>query len=91
MIDLSLVPVAHPQVASRVVDEQAVIVLSDEGEVTVLNEVGTRVWDLVDGKRTVGQIIDLIASEYAIDQETARRDVEEFLKQLVDAKAIIFA
>lgn len=88
-MELSLVPKTHPQVASRVVDEQAVIVLSDAGEVTVLNEVGTRVWDLVDGKRTVGQIVDLIAEEYAIDPAKARRDVEGFLEQLVQANAVV--
>jgi hypothetical protein len=61
-MDANKYPVAHPQVAARIVDGAAVIVLDDSGTVTVLNEVGTR-WELIDGTRSVGAIAQAIESE----------------------------
>lgn len=81
-------PVPHPQVASRIIDDQAVVVLADSGEVNVFNAVGTRVWELIDGTRTLQQIADMITSEYETTPEQALRDVQEFMQALVEAKAI---
>ncbi len=82
-------PAPHPQVAARIVDSSAVIVLSDSGTVTVLNEVGTRVWELIDGARSVGAIAQTIESEYEVSLEQATQDVDELLQQLLDAQAIV--
>jgi Coenzyme PQQ synthesis protein D (PqqD) len=81
-------PVPHAQVAARIIDDQAVVVLADSGEVNVFNAVGTRIWELVDGTRTVQQIADAIHSEYEVTPEEAQRDVEEFIGKLIEANAI---
>ncbi len=88
MIDWSKYPVSHPQVASRIVDGTAVIVLADSGEVSMLNSVGTRVWELVNGKRSVRDIANSIIAEYDVAPETAERDVTSFMQLLIDSKAI---
>lgn len=81
-------PVLHPQVASRTVEEQAVVVLSDAGEVTVLNPVGTRVWELIDGKRSVEDIAAEIVAEYGASPDVVRRDVQEFVQGLAELRAV---
>lgn len=87
-MDLSKYPAPHPQVAARVVDGSAVIVLADAGEVNVLNPVGTRVWELVDGAHSVREIASTIETEYGVSSQEARQDVEVFLQQLLDAQAL---
>lgn len=82
-------PVAHPQVAARMVDGSAIIVLADSGTVNVLNQVGTRVWELIDGKHSVRTIAQIIESEYDVALEQATRDVEDLVKQLLDIQAIV--
>ncbi len=79
----------HPQVAARIVDGSAVIVLADSGTVTVLNEVGTRMWELIDGTRSVRDIVKAIESEYDVSLEQAARDVDDLIQQLHDAQAIV--
>ncbi len=88
-MDLNSYPSPHPQAASRVVDGSAVIVLADAGEVNVYNSVGTRIWELADGSRTVQQIIDAVIAEFDVPAELASADVKEFLQSLVDAKALV--
>ena len=87
-MDLSKIPSPHPQVAARTVDDAAVIVLADSGEVTVLNAVGTRVWELLDGSRSVAEIIDAIEAEYEVSAEQAQQDVTDFLQTLNEAGAL---
>lgn len=81
-------PVLHPQVAARIVDGAAVIVLADSGQVIVLNAVGTRVWQLVDGQRTLNNIAEMICAEYTVSLEQAQADIETFVVRLTGADAL---
>jgi hypothetical protein len=47
-----------------------------------LNEVGSRIWQLIDTPITVGQIVETLSREYEVAAECARRDVVEFLELL---------
>jgi hypothetical protein len=87
-MELDKYPVVHPQVASRTVEGSAIIVLADTGQVKMFNPVGTRVWELADGKRSVRDIVSSIVEEFAVDYPEAERDVLEFLQQLVEAQAL---
>ncbi len=88
-MELNSYPAPHSQAASRVVDGSAVVVLSDAGEVNVYNAVGTRVWELADGSRTIQQIIDAIVAEFDVAADQASDDVQEFLQLLFEAKALV--
>ena len=90
-MDLNKYPAPHPQVAARTVDEAAVIVLADTGEVTVLNAVGTRIWELADGSRNIAEIIAAIEAEYEVSAEQAQQDVTVFLQRLDEAGALLLA
>jgi hypothetical protein len=83
-------PVLHPQVAMQSVDGLAVIVLADSGEVIVVNEVGTRVLELIDGERSAEEVAGAIESEYQVTAEEARADLEDFLQMLAGAGALSF-
>jgi len=88
MISLDKIPIPKTGVVGRVLENQdpakteAVIVLPDKGQVKVLNEVGTRIWSLIDGKRTISDIIATIVKEYEVDINVAENDVILFLTDL---------
>lgn len=82
-------PVPHPQVASRIVDGEALLVLADSGEVTVLNGVGSRVWELVDGSRSVAQIVDSLVEEYEMTRDEVQQDVTSFIRELIENKILV--
>jgi coenzyme PQQ biosynthesis protein PqqD len=84
-------PAFHPQVAARIIDGEAVIVLPESSQVNVLNEVGSHIWELIDGTRSVGEITKMIVAEYDVTAEQAERDVEEFTQELVDNKMLVLA
>ena len=81
-------PKKHPRTASRLVDGEAVIVLPGEGTVKVLNDVGSRVWELADGTRTVDDMVETIYDEYDVDRDQAQEDVIEFVTTMVAANLL---
>ena len=84
-------PVLHAQVAARIIDGEAVIVLPESGQVNVLNEVGSRIWELIDGTHSVGEITEIIVAEYDVTAEQAERDVDEFIQELVEDKMLVLS
>lgn len=78
-----------PQVAMQTVEGMAVMVLADSGEVLVLNPTGSRILELVDGKRSLAEIAGIIEAEYQVSLEEVRRDLEAFMQTLQEAGALI--
>ena len=49
-----------------------------------LNESGALIWELCDGSRTVGEIIDLLCLYYPESRLNIEKDVIALISQLVD-------
>jgi methyltransferase-like protein len=56
--------------------------IADMNSVYTLNETGAFIWEKIDGKRSVEDIIDALADEYDIDQQTAEADVFSFIENM---------
>ena len=81
-MDLSSVPRKSPDAAFRVYDGQATIVLPSRAEVSVLNEIGTAIWDDIDGRRTLQEILDRIVATFDVPPDQAVSDLVEFVQRL---------
>jgi hypothetical protein len=66
-------------VAGRVMDLESIY---------VLNEVGSRIWELVGSPTTLSHVTDTIAREFAVTREQAAIDVSEFLG-LLSARGLV--
>jgi hypothetical protein len=73
--------------ASRVTQGEALVVLAEQRQLHRLNAVGTRVWELCDG-RPVGAIVEAIVDEFEVDGPHAHSDVLTFLEQLLALGAL---
>ncbi len=78
----------NPNAAYRVYDGQATVVMPERAEVKVVNEVGSLVWEKIDGRRTVGQVVESalesILKDFEVNPDEARRDILAFLGDLHD-------
>jgi hypothetical protein len=61
----------------------------DLESIYTLNEMGARIWELVDGQGSVDQIVQSIANEYDVSVDEAERDVIDFLAML-EAEGLIW-
>ena len=79
----------NPEVSWRTIEGQAVLVLNREGEIQVLNAVGTLVWEHIG--EVPSAIAGRIASEYDVSPEEALEDVFAFLEEMRSAGTIVAA
>jgi CTP synthase (UTP-ammonia lyase) len=63
--------------------------VGDLESIYTLNEVAARIWELIDGKKKVGEIKEKIVEEFRVTPEEAEKDLLEHLQQLEGIKAII--
>jgi len=61
-------------VASRIVELNALL---------ALNETALHIWNQLDGSKSLADIAKSLAQEFDVDEETARRDTEELVAELV--------
>ncbi len=87
-IDKNTIPHPNPDIIGRVVDNEAVLVMPQQGKVKVLNEVGAAIWELVDGQRSIHQIAEEICTQFEIDQATAEADTLKFIADLVEREMV---
>ncbi len=70
---------------------EAVLVLPDKNQIKVVNEVGAFILHLIDGKRSVSEIVGAVQREYAADEEQIKQDVISFFEQLAKKEIITWS
>ncbi|MGC9489956.1 MAG: PqqD family protein [Thermovirgaceae bacterium] len=65
-------------------EEDTVLLDADAGTYYTLNEVAASVWEKIDGKRTIGDIVELMLEEYDVERATLERDMEDLVADLED-------
>ena len=83
----------HDSMVFRKIEDETILVpirnkVGDLSNIYVLNSVGARIWELIDGEKDVAGIIAAICSEYEISAKEAERDISEFLKGLESVGAV---
>jgi pyrroloquinoline quinone biosynthesis protein D len=69
----------------RNVAGEGLVVRQSVGEVLVLNDVGTRVLDLLEAGAAIGAVVDALSLEYEVDRAVLEQDVAAYLAELLDA------
>jgi methyltransferase-like protein len=87
MTDLKSVLSHSPNIVTRKTGNEYVLVpiannIADMNSVFTLNETGAFIWELIDGKRNIEDIIKVLTTEYDIDKETAISDVVSFVSDM---------
>jgi hypothetical protein len=78
-----------PGVVGRQTKDEMVVVLPEQARFLVLNETGAQVWELADGKRTLGDIAQSLVQTWQIEQAQAEGDVLRLAGQLVERGALV--
>ncbi len=82
-----------PSIVSRnIAGEQILVPIRQKaGEVEsifTLNEVASRIWELLDGEKQVEEIKNAIVEEFEVSPKEAEEDLLKFLQQLEEAGAV---
>lgn len=80
-------PQKTEDVVSRKIEDQFILIpirsnVADLDSIYTLNETSTRIYELIDGERTLAQIRDALAKEYEVSREDLAEDIWQMVKQL---------
>jgi hypothetical protein len=88
MLTLDSCPVPTASVQGRRLENEAVLVYPDKGDVIVINDVGAEVWSLADGRRSIRDIVAAVRARYAMTPAEAEADALAFIADL-QAKGVM--
>lgn len=80
-----------PGVLSREIHGEAVLLHLDSGEYFGLDEMATRMWQLLSEFGDVSRVESAICEEYDVAPESASRDVNAFVGQLLEKRLVELA
>ena len=87
MTNLKSIPARSISIVTRKTGNEYVLVpitnnIADMNSVYTLNETGAFIWEQIDGKRNVEEIINELTNEYDIDKQNAESDVFTFIENM---------
>ena len=75
-------PKRKRSVVWRDVDGETVIISSDNKLLHTLNDIGSRIWVLLDGEHDIDKIASIISSEYGEEKEIVKQDLVVYIENL---------
>lgn len=72
----------------RSAGEKIIILDPKRGAVYTLNYIATKIWRYLYKKRSIGEIVQKITSEFKIPTEKAQKDILDFIKKGEDNKLL---
>lgn len=70
-------------------ENESLLLNLQTGKYFRINEVGSLIWEILDGKNSAEDIIQTIVRHFDINEETARQDYLKFIEQLLNDDLII--
>lgn len=83
----------NPDMVTRVIDDETILLpvyrTSDEINcIYTLNKVASRIWELIDGKRTIAKIKKQALEEFEATKEEVDKEMKKFIKDLEAIRAV---
>ena len=82
-VDSIIVVAAKDQIGCNLGEEEVILDLAS-GVYYGLNNVASRIWELVQKPTAVGQIVEIVLTEYDVDRAQCIDAVNKFLSQMAE-------
>ena len=79
----------NPEMLASEIDGEKVMMSMDKGEYFGLNQVGSRIWELIEEEIEVNGLIDKMLEEFDVEASECKEDVIGFLNELNEKGLII--
>lgn len=96
-VSLNSVYAPSDDIVARLIEDEIIIVplasgIADlEDELFTLNETGKAIWDQLDGKKTLREVVETLSLEYADRAAEIETDVVGFVEELFRRRMVVQA
>jgi hypothetical protein len=70
------------EIVASDIDGETVMMSIENGKYYGLDDIGSRIWELIEKPIRVSDLIDTLLGRYEVDRKTCERDVLKFLNEL---------
>ena len=70
------------EIVASDIDGETVMMSIENGQYYGLDDIGSRIWELIEKPIKVSDLIDTLLERFDVDRETCERDVLKFLNEL---------
>ena len=82
MTTLATTPRRNDSFCVRRLGEETIFLAEKGAVIHSLDEMGSFIWEAVDGKRSLAEILDRVCAEFDVSRETAEADLRRFMDEL---------
>jgi len=72
----------------RIINSEAVILTHKDAYLHTVNEIGSFIWECLNGTNTVEDVVAKVCEAFDVDEKTAVRDVTHFIEDLVKRRLL---
>jgi hypothetical protein len=96
-VDLNKVYIPSEDVVARVIENEFIIVplasgIGDmEDEIYALNQTGKYIWDALDGKKNLNDVVEKLCKEFNSIPENIKNEVSRFITELFKRRIVVEA
>ena len=72
-------------------DGEKVMMNLDKGQYFMMNEVASRIWDIIENEVAVSSVVDTLLEEYDVEKNDCEETVLDFLTKMKKAELITVA
>ena len=87
-IKLNSMIIRNAEIDDTDLDGEKVMMNLDKGQYFMMNEVGSRIWEIASEPKTVEEIVQALLNEYEVEREQCKNTVVEFLGELAKSDLI---
>lgn len=91
MIDMNAIVSHREDLDTTDLNGDKVMMDLELGQYFALNNVASRIWDIIESPVVVNKIVDTLLEEYEVERNTCEESVVEFLEGLDNAKLLTFS
>lgn len=88
-IKLSSIIVRNPKMIASDMDGETVMMSVESAEYYGLNKIGSRIWELLENKIKLEEMVSQLISEFDVEKKQCEKDTIDFLEELLQKNLII--
>jgi hypothetical protein len=79
----------NPKLLANQMDGEIVMMSIDNGEYYGLDEVGSRIWEIMENPVSIHNLVEQLMAEFEVDYDDCLRDTKEFLEDLLNKDLVL--
>lgn len=88
MVELTRCYTKNPAIIEKDLPDGPVLIDPYRRVMVPLDPVGREIWRLIDGSQTIADMVRILGGTFDVGEETLRRDVTSFLRELAKREMI---